>query len=61
MSIGLVTSLVETGTDGDAGQCRLTVRCGKIAWRAIIDGGNNITGDELLSLSEHIDPARASR
>lgn len=61
MRIGLVTSLVETGTGDDEGQRRLTVRCGKTAWRAIVDGGNNITSEELLSLGEHIDPTRASR
>ena len=52
MRIGLVTSLVESGTGDDDGMRRITVRCGRTAWRAIVDGGNNVTGEELLNLGE---------
>ena len=52
MRIGLVTSLVESGADSDRGTRRITVRCGSIAWRAIVDDGNNITSEQLLSLGE---------
>ncbi len=50
MKIGLVTSLVEAGTGPDAGRRRITVRCGRTAWRAIVDDGNAITSEELVSL-----------
>lgn len=51
MRIGLVTSLVEAGTGEDAGHRRITVRCGATAWRAIVDAGNTITSEELVSLA----------
>lgn len=49
MRIGLVTSLVETGVGEDQGLRRITVRSGSIAWRAIVDGGNTIMSEELIS------------
>lgn len=52
MRIGLVTSLIEAGSGQDEGRRRITVRCGRTAWRAIVDGGNNITSEELLSLGQ---------
>lgn len=52
MRIGLVTSLVEAGTGADEGLRRVTVRCGRTAWRATIDDGNNVTSEELLSLGD---------
>lgn len=52
MRIGLVTSLVESGTGDDDGMRRITVRCGRTAWRATVDGGNNVTSEELLNLGE---------
>jgi hypothetical protein len=59
MRIGLVTSVVETGIGNDAGQRRITVRCGKIAWRAVVDGSDTVTSEELLSLGEYAERACA--
>lgn len=50
MKIGLVTSLVEAGTGDDEGRRRITVRCGRTVWRAVIDGGDNVISEELASL-----------
>jgi Family of unknown function (DUF6522) len=46
MKVGLVTSLVETGQGEDAGLCRLTVRCGRAVWRAIVDADGSVIREE---------------
>lgn len=46
MKARLVTSLVEAGQGEDAGLCRLTVRCGGAAWRAIIGADGSIIREE---------------
>lgn len=52
MRIGLVTSLVEAGAGDDEGRRRVTVRCGRIAWRAIVDHDNVVTSEEMVSLDD---------
>ncbi|WP_131113947.1 DUF6522 family protein [Lichenihabitans psoromatis] len=46
--IGQVTSLVEAGEGDDAGTHRLTVRCGRQVWRAVIDDQHVILQDEMI-------------
>lgn len=50
MRIGLITSLIEAGSGEDEGRRRITVRSVGTAWRAIIDGANNVTSEELIRL-----------
>jgi len=52
MRLGLVTSLVETGTDVDEGFQRLTVRFGNTIWRAIIDSDRNVLSEETINLKQ---------
>ena len=47
MRLGLVTSLVEAGEGADAGQRRLTVRCGAAVWRAVVDANDLILAEEV--------------
>lgn len=54
MKIGLVTSLVEAGIGEDEGLRRITVRCGAVAWRAIVDGQNMIVSEELVNLGRTV-------
>jgi hypothetical protein len=51
LRMGLVTSLVEAGDGDDEGRRRLTVRCGRTAWRAIVDADNEVTSEELVSVA----------
>ncbi len=44
---GLVTSLVEAGEGEDAGSWRLTLRCGRAVWRAIVGTDGSVVREEL--------------
>ena len=52
MRLGLVTSLVERGTEGDEGSKRLTVRSGNVVWRGVVDADNHIISEEVLDLRQ---------
>ena len=52
MRLGLVTSMVERGVDGDEGRKRLTVRNGHAVWRGIIDADNCIVSEESIDLRQ---------
>jgi hypothetical protein len=42
MRLGFVTSLVERGTGEDQDRVRLTVRCGRLVWRALLDRAGRV-------------------
>lgn len=50
MRLGLVTSIVEAGAGSDAGRQRLTVRCGNMVWRAVVDARQNVLSEETFDL-----------
>jgi hypothetical protein len=52
MRMGLVTSVVESGTGDDEGCQRLTVRYGNAAWRAIIDADRNVLSEEVVAIGK---------
>lgn len=52
MRLGLVTSRVERGIDGDKGRKRLTVRSRNSVWRAIVDADNYIVSEESFELGQ---------
>ncbi|WP_146204015.1 DUF6522 family protein [Aminobacter sp. AP02] len=52
MRLGLVTSRVECGIDGDKGLKRLTVRNRNSVWRAIVDADNRIVSEESFELEQ---------
>ena len=52
MRLGLVTSRVECGIDGDKGRKRLTVRNRNSVWRAIVDADNRIVCEESFELGQ---------
>ncbi len=43
--LGMVTSTVERGEGEDAGTCRLSVRIGNRAWRAILDDHGQVLSE----------------
>ena len=47
LKLGLVTSLVEAGQGEDAGSWRLTVRCGRAVWRAIVGADGSVVREGL--------------
>ena len=51
MRVGLVTSLIEIGTGDDEGRRRVTVRTGRIAWRAIVGADNSVLREERISIA----------
>ena len=50
MRLGQVTSMVERGEGDDAGCERLSVRCGDMVWRAVVDAGLNVLSQEAFDL-----------
>ena len=52
MRLGLITSRVDCGTDGDKGRKRLTVRNRNSVWCAIVDADNRIVSEEAFELSQ---------
>ena len=50
MQLGQVTSAVERGEGEDAGCQRLSVRCGDMVWRAVVDAGLNVVSEEAFDL-----------
>ncbi|MEO5323042.1 DUF6522 family protein [Mesorhizobium sp. CC13] len=52
MRLGLITSMVECGIDGDEGRKRLTVRNRNSVWRIIVDAGNCIVSEEAFDLRQ---------
>ena len=50
MRLGQVTSVVEAGEGDDAGRQRLSVRCGDMVWRAVLDGENAVLSEETFDL-----------
>lgn len=50
MRRGEVTSVVEAGEGEDAGHRRLSVRCGDIVWRAVVDAERNVLSEETFDL-----------
>ncbi|ODT05640.1 MAG: hypothetical protein ABS58_14895 [Mesorhizobium sp. SCN 65-20] len=52
MRLGLVTSRVECGIDGDKGRKRLTVRNRNSVWCAIVDADSRIVSEESFELGQ---------
>ena len=50
MRLGQVTSVVEAGEGEDAGRQRLSVRCGDMVWRAVVDAELNVLSEESFDL-----------
>ncbi|RIK83455.1 MAG: hypothetical protein DCC69_14165 [Hyphomicrobiales bacterium] len=50
MRLGQVTSVVEAGEGDDAGRQRLSVRCGDMVWRAVVDAQLNVLSEESFDL-----------
>lgn len=50
MRLGLVASRVEIGIGADEGQQRLSVRCGNLIWRAVVDASRTVVSEEMLDL-----------
>lgn len=50
MQLGQVTSVVEAGEGEDAGRQRLSVRCGDMVWRAVVDAGLDVVSEESFDL-----------
>ena len=52
LRLGLVTSKVEAGMGDDEGRQRLTVRCGNLMWRAVVDASRTVVSEEMLDLDQ---------
>ena len=50
MQLGEVTSVVERGEGEDSGRQRLSVRCGDMVWRAVVDDQANVLSEEAFDL-----------
>lgn len=50
MRLGQVTSVVEDGRGEDAGRQRLSVRCGDMVWRVVVDAQLNVVSEECIDL-----------
>jgi hypothetical protein len=50
MRLGQVISSVEDGQGGDSGRRRVSLRCGNMVWRAVLDADHQVIAEETIRL-----------